>query len=101
MAGTIARRRNGRERSGCGGPADPAARPGPHDPRSTIAAVDNFVILIVLIWRGPKTLPQIGAMLGRGVRGARQEADKLRATGGPTDPSEPDQPSGSTQSGPS
>jgi Sec-independent protein translocase protein TatA len=59
--------------------------------------VDNIVILIVvlilvLIWRGPKTLPQIGAMLGRGVRGARQEAEKLRASSGPQDPSDPDRP---------
>lgn len=59
--------------------------------------MDNVVILIVvlilvLIWRGPKTLPQIGAMLGRGVRGARHEADKLRATGEPRDPTDPDRP---------
>jgi Sec-independent protein translocase protein TatA len=59
--------------------------------------VDNVVILIVVlilvvIWRGPKTLPQIGAMLGRGVRGARQEAEKLRATGEPPDPTDPDRP---------
>ena len=62
--------------------------------------MDNLVILIVVlivvvIWRGPKTLPQIGAMLGRGVRGARHEAEKLRATGGPQDPTDPDQPAAS------
>ncbi|HYN69638.1 MAG TPA: twin-arginine translocase TatA/TatE family subunit [Candidatus Eisenbacteria bacterium] len=51
-----------------------------------------IVLIVVLIWRGPKTLPQIGAMLGRGVRGARQEAEKLRATGGPTEPTDPDHP---------
>ena len=61
--------------------------------------MDNLVVLIVVlilvvIWRGPKTLPQIGAMLGRGVRGARHEAEKLRATGGPQDPPDPDQPTG-------
>jgi Sec-independent protein translocase protein TatA len=44
--------------------------------------VDTFAILVVilivaLIWRGPKTLPQIGALLGRGVREARREADRL------------------------
>lgn len=59
--------------------------------------MDNVVILIivlivVLIWRGPKTLPQLGAMLGRGVRGARQEAEKLRAGGGPTEPTDHDHP---------
>jgi hypothetical protein len=55
--------------------------------RSTIAAVDLIALLIVIlivavIWRGPKTLPQIGAMLGRGVRGARNEADRLRTGDG-------------------
>jgi Sec-independent protein translocase protein TatA len=46
--------------------------------------VDLFWLLVVLlilaiIWRGPKTLPQIGALLGRGVRGARTEAERLRS----------------------
>lgn len=36
------------------------------------------VLIVVLIWRGPKTLPKIGQMLGRGVREARSEAAKLR-----------------------
>ena len=45
---------------------------------------DLFVLLIVIlvlavIWRGPKTLPEIGRMLGRGVRNAREEAKSLRA----------------------
>jgi Sec-independent protein translocase protein TatA len=49
--------------------------------------VDTFAILVVilivaLIWRGPKTLPQIGALLGRGVREARHEADRLRSDSG-------------------
>jgi Sec-independent protein translocase protein TatA len=37
------------------------------------------ILIIVLIWRGPRTLPQLGAMLGRGVRGAREEADRIRS----------------------
>jgi Sec-independent protein translocase protein TatA len=36
------------------------------------------VLVVVLIWRGPKTLPKIGQALGRGVREARSEAAKLR-----------------------
>lgn len=32
------------------------------------------VLIVVLIWRGPKTLPRIGEMLGRGVKAARDEA---------------------------
>jgi Sec-independent protein translocase protein TatA len=37
-----------------------------------------IVLVVVLIWRGPKTLPGIGAALGRGVKEARSEASKLR-----------------------
>lgn len=37
-----------------------------------------IVLVVVLIWRGPKTLPKIGQALGRGVREARTEAAKLR-----------------------
>jgi len=47
------------------------------------AVGDLFVLLvilliIVLVVRGPKTLPQIGAMFGRGVKEARREANDLR-----------------------
>ena len=38
-----------------------------------------IVLVIVLVWRGPKTLPEIGRMFGRGVREARIEANKLRS----------------------
>jgi len=37
-----------------------------------------IVLIVVLIWRGPKTLPGIGAAMGRGVKEARSEASKLR-----------------------
>ena len=37
-----------------------------------------IVLIIVVIWRGPKTLPRIGQALGRGVKEARTEAAKLR-----------------------
>ncbi len=36
-----------------------------------------IVLILVVVWRGPKTLPGIGAALGRGVKGARDEASKL------------------------
>ena len=32
-----------------------------------------IILVVVVIWRGPKTLPQIGAMLGRGVKSAREQ----------------------------
>ncbi|HYK96674.1 MAG TPA: twin-arginine translocase TatA/TatE family subunit [Candidatus Dormibacteraeota bacterium] len=46
--------------------------------------MDTLLILIVililaLIWRGPKTIPEIGRMFGKGVREARIEAAKLRS----------------------
>lgn len=37
------------------------------------------ILIVAVIWRGPRTLPQIGAMLGRGVREARRETDKVRS----------------------
>ena len=35
-------------------------------------------LVIVIIVRGPKTLPQIGQMLGRGVKEARKEANEIK-----------------------
>ena len=46
-----------------------------------------IVLVVVVIWRGPKTLPQIGTMLGRGVKAARDEARDIR--GEETEPDEP------------
>ena len=37
------------------------------------------ILIIVVIWRGPKTLPELGRMFGRGVREARTEASKIRS----------------------
>jgi Sec-independent protein translocase protein TatA len=42
-----------------------------------------IVLIIVVIWRGPKTIPEIGRMFGRGVREARIEASKLRSDDDP------------------
>lgn len=44
---------------------------------SDLLIVLVIVLIAVLIWRGPKTLPKIGQALGRGVREARTEASKL------------------------
>ena len=38
------------------------------------------ILVLVVIWRGPKTFPEIGRMFGRGVREARIEASKLRSS---------------------
>lgn len=37
------------------------------------------ILVLVLMWRGPKTLPKIGEALGRGVREAKTEATKAQA----------------------
>jgi len=43
-----------------------------------VVAVLLVVLVLVIIWRGPKTLPQIGSVLGRGVKSAREEARAIR-----------------------
>ena len=37
-----------------------------------------IVLIVVLIWRGPKTLPKWGNVLGRGIKAARDEAREIR-----------------------
>jgi len=33
-----------------------------------------IILVLAIVWRGPKTLPKLGEALGRGVREARAEA---------------------------
>jgi Sec-independent protein translocase protein TatA len=50
-----------------------------------------IILVAVIVWRGPKTLPQLGRAFGRGVREAREEAAKAQAeiqTRTTTDPDE-------------
>ncbi len=48
-----------------------------------------IVLIVVGVWRGPKNLPAIGRMLGRGVKGARHEVDAMRkGDDEPTDPAD-------------
>jgi TatA/E family protein of Tat protein translocase len=37
-----------------------------------------ILLVVVIVWRGPKTLPQIGNMLGRGVKEARKEVAEFQ-----------------------
>ena len=52
---------------------------------STIRAMQDLaivlivILVLVLLWRGPKTLPKLGEALGRGVREAKREASELRS----------------------
>jgi Sec-independent protein translocase protein TatA len=50
------------------------------------------VLIVVVIWRGPKNLPKLGEALGRGVKEARTEATKAQAeiqAGRPARPANP------------
>lgn len=40
------------------------------------------VLVVVLVWRGPKTLPKLGNAFGRGVKEARREFDEARGESG-------------------
>ena len=42
---------------------------------SDLLVVLIIALVLVIVWRGPKTLPKIGQALGRGVREARSEAE--------------------------
>ena len=62
---------------------------------------DLLVILLVILvlavmWRGPKTLPKLGAALGRGLREAKSEAAKAQEEiqARTTDPAAPTDGSG-------
>jgi Sec-independent protein translocase protein TatA len=37
-----------------------------------------IVLIAVIIWRGPKTLPMLGKAFGQGVKEARKEMDGMR-----------------------
>jgi mttA/Hcf106 family. len=37
-----------------------------------------IILVLAVVWRGPKTLPKLGAALGRGVREAKSEAAKAQ-----------------------
>jgi Sec-independent protein translocase protein TatA len=45
------------------------------------------ILIVVFVWRGPKTLPELGRMFGEGVRAVRREArrapDHDRDSSGP------------------
>ena len=64
-------------------------------PTDTIVVL-FIVLVIVLIWRGPKTLPILGRAFGQGVKEARKEIDGMKAdsAAAKTDgPGKDDQPS--------
>lgn len=61
---------------------------------SDVLIILLVILVLVVMWRGPKTLPKLGAALGRGVREAKTEAAKAqteiqaRTSEGTTTPSD-------------
>jgi len=43
-----------------------------------LAIILVILLVVVIVWRGPKTLPLLGRAFGQGVREARREIDELR-----------------------
>jgi Sec-independent protein translocase protein TatA len=60
-----------------------------HPPMTDLIIPLIIVLILVIMWRGPKTLPKLGEALGRGVREAKSEAvkaqDEIKARMGDTD----------------
>jgi TatA/E family protein of Tat protein translocase len=44
-----------------------------------------IVLVIVIMWRGPKTLPLLGRAFGQGVKEARKELDEMKTETAPKD----------------
>ena len=49
-----------------------------HPPMPDLLLVLIVILILAIVWRGPKTLPKLGAALGRGVREAKSEAAKAQ-----------------------
>lgn len=49
-----------------------------HPPMPDLLVVLIIILVLVLMWRGPKNLPKLGEALGRGVREAKSEATKAQ-----------------------
>lgn len=65
-----------------------------HPPMPDLLVVLIVILVLAVVWRGPKTLPKLGEALGRGVREAKSEAakaqDEIRARVGDTEASAED-----------
>jgi Sec-independent protein translocase protein TatA len=50
-----------------------------------------IILILVIIWRGPKTLPILGKAFGQGVKEARKEIDGMKADSAAKDEDKPAQ----------
>jgi len=44
-----------------------------------------IVLVLVIVWRGPKTLPLLGKAFGQGVKEARKEMEDIKSDSGSKD----------------
>jgi Sec-independent protein translocase protein TatA len=49
-----------------------------HPPMTDLLIPLLIALVLVVMWRGPKTLPKLGEALGRGVREAKSEATRAQ-----------------------
>jgi Sec-independent protein translocase protein TatA len=49
-----------------------------HPPMTDLLIPLLIALVLVVLWRGPKTLPKLGEAFGRGVREAKAEATKAQ-----------------------
>ena len=63
---------------------------------SDLLVILLVILVLAIMWRGPKTLPKLGAALGRGMREAKSEAAKAQEEiqARTTDPAAPTDSSG-------
>lgn len=57
-----------------------------------VAVLLVVILVLVIVWRGPKTLPAIGRMLGRGVKTTKDEVRTWRDGDTPPDGTPPGNP---------
>jgi TatA/E family protein of Tat protein translocase len=50
------------------------------------------ILILVLLWRGPKTLPKLGGALGKSIKDFRREADLDDKPADPAEPNDPNRP---------
>jgi Sec-independent protein translocase protein TatA len=49
-----------------------------HPPMTDLLIPLIIILVLVVMWRGPKTLPKLGEAFGRGLREAKSEAAKAQ-----------------------
>jgi Sec-independent protein translocase protein TatA len=60
-------------------PAAPTGHALYHPRMPDLLLILIVILVLVVLWRGPKTLPKLGEALGRGVKEAKTEATKAQA----------------------